>query len=95
MKFDYLGGKARKWPKLWALCNTKPQKPAKSLGKSLFPINKLARIAHGSQVRTDSNHKPEREGIDMAKAAVKAKAKAKKKPMAKKSAAKKRSAKRR
>jgi hypothetical protein len=59
--------------------------------KSVFPINKLRLIAHHHEVRTDSNIKPEREGIDMAKAAKKKMTKkAAKKPAAKKRAAKRR-----
>jgi len=58
----------------------------------VFPINKLDWIAHHRIVRTDSNFKPEREGIDMAKAAAKKKSvkKTAKKPAAKKRAAKRR-----
>ena len=64
--------------------------------KSPFTINKSLEIVQCSQVRTDSNMREKREGIDMAKAAVKTKAKAaaKKKPM-KRVAAKKRATKRR
>jgi hypothetical protein len=60
--------------------------------KSLFPINKLAPIAHHHEVRTDSNIKLEREGLHMAKAAAKKKTvkKSAKKPAAKKRAAKRR-----
>ena len=81
-----------KCPKLWICSNTTGRKPDILPGNSSFPINKLDWNAHYRIVRTDSNFKPEREGIDMAKAAAKKKMV---KKTAKKPAAKKRTAKRR
>ena len=65
------------------------------IGKSPFTINKSPEIVQCSQVRTDSNKREKREGIHMAKTAMKTKAKAKKKPMKRATVAKKRSTKRR